>query len=601
LGAVAASVDAREGRRADVVERMVAAAPHRGSTTQGLQHGRCALACVHDDAFEDAQIAVAGRVAAVFAGTLDNLDEVLRELKHAGAAPPERTPAAVVAAGYGHWHERLPERLRGVFAAVVSDGHELVCFRDALGLAPLFYRADRNGLCIASEPKQVVAGAEIRREPDLDVLEQTLFETYDSETPSALRGVRRVPKGMVLRSDGTNARLMRFWEPRALLESASYSDADLLERFDALMEQAVARCLAGDDAILLSGGIDSPAIAAYAAPRHRERFQRPLVAITAVYPRFAAVDERSYTQFVADRLEIPLHTWEPETRPLDDLETWVRLVDGPVVAGSLALYADAYRVTREHGHRSVLTGEFAEFVCTLDGFVMDHLLAHGRFTAALRRLSQERRRGSSPADLIRLVAAAVAPGRLLAARLARTSQGVPHWVDRSRANEAAAQSLVGPGGRWSKLQVSAFTGAGSSVEAEEICQAVSGVRMRRPFADLDLWSFFLSLRAEAKFPDLQMKSLLRRLLRGRVPDKILDRRDKTFFDDAALASVSYPTLRRLLENPEHRFAGVDYHSLAELLRREQMGIVDYVWVMKLASVHAFLAREWTPTAPLAHA
>jgi asparagine synthase (glutamine-hydrolysing) len=564
------------------------------------RHGRCALAVVHDDSFDDADLAVVGPFACAFAGVLDNLDDLAHQLLSVDRALVSPTPASVVAAGFRQWGEKLPERLRGSFAVAVSDGDRLVAFRDALGLAPLFYRSDSAGLYVASEPKQVVEGAGIPREPDLDVLEQSLFETYDSETTSALRGVSRVPKGQLLSGDGVAVRLTPFWDPESLLESADYTESELHERFDELMEQAVARCLVGDDTILLSGGIDSPAVAAFAAPKHAARFGTPLLALTAVYPRFRAVDERSYTQLVADRLGIPLQTWEPGVAPLDGIEDWARLADGPVVAGSLALYADAYRVTRAHGSRTVLTGEFAEYVCTLDNYLIDHLLTRGRVRAALHRLSLERQRGSTALDLSRQVAAALAPGPLRAARLRRTPEGVPRWVDRVRANEAAASSLPGPTRRWSKLQVSPFTGAGSSVEAEEICQAVSGVRMRRPFADLDLWCFFLSLRAEVKFPDLRVKTLLRRLLRGRVPDEILDRRDKTFFDDAVLAKISYPTLRRLLDQPEHQFAGVDYKQLGEILRREQMTIVDYVWMARLAAVHAFLLQESTANAPAAY-
>jgi asparagine synthetase B (glutamine-hydrolysing) len=406
---------------------------------------------------------------------------------------------------------------------------------------------------------------------------------------------------VLLRTDGDGVQLTRYWDPESLLETARYSDDELHARFAEVMDRAVSRCLTGNDAILLSGGIDSPAVAAFAAPRHLELFGKPLVAITAVYPRFSSVDERPYTELAAARLRTRLHTWEPRTNPLEGLEDWVAIADGPVVAGSLALYADAYRVARKLGHRAVLTGEFAEFVCTLNNFLIDHLLSHGRLRAARRQLSMQRSRGVSWIGLTREVAAALSPAPLRAARIRHTQDGVPSWVDRNKANEAAVRSLAGPRERWSKLQLSPFVGAGSSVEAEEVCQAVTGVRVRRPFADVDLWKLFLSLRAESKFPDLRAKDLLRRLLRGRVPDEILDRRDKTVFDDAMLANIDYATLRRLLVNPEYRIDGVDYEVLGEHLRREEIGIVDYIWVMRLAAVHAFLSREAAPAGfPAAH-
>ena len=131
---------------------------------------------------------------------------------------------------------------------------------------------------------------------------------------------------------------------------------------------------------------------------------------------------------------------------------------------------------------------------------------------------------------------------------------------------------------------------GISLEAEEVCQAVSGVEARRPWTDVDLWEFFLSLPAEQKFPDASQKGLVRDLLRGRVPNEILDRQDKTVFDAAALAQVDYATLRQYLVSPAHRIAGVDYERLATRLDSERLSVVELGWARNLATAHAFLAQ-----------
>ena len=67
------------------------------------------------------------------------------------------------------------------------------------------------------------------------------------------------------------------------------------------------------------------------------------------------------------------------------------------------------------------------------------------------------------------------------------------------------------------------------------------------------------------------------------------------FDDAILANIDYSTLRRLLLDSAYRMEGVDYKALGERLHREEIGIVDYTWVMRLAAVHAFLSDA--PMAP----
>ncbi len=509
---------------------------------------------------------------------------------YGGAAPAASDPAALIAAGHRIYGDALPGRMRGVFTGAVTDGEHLRCFRDHLGYGSLFYRCDGGNFYAATEVKQVVAGAGIPREPDLDVVERILFGSVDDEMPCALRGVRRLPKMHGLITDGTGTQLHRYWNPEQLLETGRFGADELAARFSALMDQAVSRCITGNDVVSLSGGIDSPAIAAFAAPRHLELAGRPLQALSAVYPKYPSVDESHYIELAARYFDIPVHTFEQQADQLADLDHWVRLADSPFPAASLAQYAEDYELARTLGSRVVLSGEHAEFVCALNWHLLDHLMTHGRFGSVRRHLRNRRDRGATLPELARAVAAAVAPRALLAASELRSRRNLPYWVDVRTASEARAERITSARKRWGRLQLSAFAGPGISVEAESICQAVCGVRARRPWADVDLFEFFLGLPAEQKFPDAGAKTLVRRLLRGRVPDEILDRRDKTVFDESALAEIDYATLRRLLIDPPHRFEGIDYTLLAERIRSEQFKLPDYVWARQLATAHAFLAQ-----------
>ena len=112
--------------------------------------------------------------------------------------------------------------------------------------------------------------------------------------------------------------------------------------------------------------------------------------------------------------------------------------------------------------------------------------------------------------------------------------------------------------------------------------------MRRPLVDVDLWEFVLSLPAEIKFPDAVPKSLLRESLRGRLPDELLDRKDKTFFNDFALRTADYDGIRRLALDSEQRIHGVDYELLRARVEAQSMGVVELLWAYDLARAHAFL-------------
>ena len=572
-----------------VGERMLAAAPHRGAHTAMHALGRCVVGVSRRTDSREAALAVGGDLVAGFAGCLDNavpLAEALCLDKQSGVHE-----ADVVLAAFRAWGPAAPSRLRGAFAAVVTDGHRLWCFRDHLGFGPLFYREDGGGCYVGSEAKQVVAGAGIPSEPDLDILQRVLFRNDDEDMPSALAGVHRLPKATVLTVTDGGYRTDRYWDPAPLLETSGMEPEEVQRRFDELMDQAVGRTLRGEgDVVSLSGGVDSPAVAAYAVPRHRELTDRPLGALSAVFPDFPSVDERRYVDLVAGELGLELHTYEQQAQPLDRLRDWGRLVDGPVPTISLSHYEEHYRTARSLGFRTVLSGELAELVFDMRNWLLPHLLTQGRVRAVAAHLGRQREAGSSPRTLVREILRAFVPTRMAAARLRTDTRGVPSWIDLGRANEAAIASLVPVRRRWRKMQLSAATmGSGITAEAEAICQEVCGVQARRPWADIDLWEFFLTLPAEVKFPDNGRKSLVRRLLRGRVPDVILDREDKTLFDAAIMHRVDYPELRRWLAQPQHRMLGVDYPALQWRLDREDLSLMEFMWAKDLAAIHAFLA------------
>jgi hypothetical protein len=148
-----------------------------------------------------------------------------------------------------------------------------------------------------------------------------------------------------------------------------------------------------------------------------------------------------------------------------------------------------------------------------------------------------------------------------------------------------------PSRRWLEAQLTAFTGTSLHLPADNAIQEVVGVTERRPFADIDLVEFALSLRAETKHGDLRHKGFLRDLLRNRVPAVILDRMDKTVFNEFMVANIDYPVLRRWLLAPAGPpIPGVRYDILAERLERETMTLPEYVQAKDLATIHAFLAQ-----------
>jgi asparagine synthase (glutamine-hydrolysing) len=554
---------------------------------------RSAIGTSTSEEWEDATISNGDGLAVAVQGRIDNLAELISDLRH-GGIEPGGSASDVVLALFRREGERTPERLRGAFAVIVTDGTRLWCFRDHLGFATLFYRAEREAMIVATEAKQVLATADVPWQPDADVAHAIFHRSYGDETPAAVRGVARLPKMTLLSAEPGKVRHRRYWHPERLLETGRYSSSDLQDRFDELMTQAARRTLTGaGDVLSLSGGLDSPALAAYGAPEHLRLTGRPLAAITTSYPHLPAVDERPYVEELSRLLGLQLHVVERRAPFLDEIQEWVRVLDGPVPKIAIGDAKEAYTQARELGFRTMLTGEVAEYLTDQRSDLVPYLVARGRFRAAWTQLRGTRAKGMPRSRLMKQVMLAVTPfavERRYRRLYPRNDRTIPDWLHTPRLDELDTYepALTPPRDRWAVHQLNGFVGPGLSMESDTIVQELCGIKVRRPWADVDLWEFFLSLRAEVKFPDARRKALARKLLRNRVPAIILDRKGKVVFDDSIMERIDYVALRRWLVDSPVRVGGVDYERLEKHLADEDFGLWDHIWAKDLVSIHAFL-------------
>jgi asparagine synthase (glutamine-hydrolysing) len=578
-----------------LARRALAAVPYEVPLVETRRLGSCLLGIASQPELPNGSLSGAGPLIAVLDGRLDNRADLEREFP----APSDghaRTDADIVAAAFRQAGPTVVNRFRGAFAGAVSDGRSLWLFRDHIGFHALFYR-DEPGQCVAAnEPRSILVAARLPEEPDLEVIENIFFGGQPGNIPAALKGVARLPQGVVLTTGAEpGVTLEKYWLPRDLLETGHFTRDEARERFLALLRQAVERSVTGRDVLFLSGGLDSPAVAAYAAPEHLRRTGRPLGALAVVFPDLPEVDEQSYIELVAKRFGLPLHTYATQARALDDVEAWAQRLGTPVPTLSIPEVWEAYKAARELGYRNVLTGEFAELPYGKYPHQLAHLLLRGRFRALSEVMRAEHATGTSWYELVRNALTAFIPGRavnwLLALQGKNAMHMVPVWIDRSRYDPWISRSdfLVPARDRWRALQLYGTAGSTLTMEADATTAAMAGVTIRRPFADVDLWEFFLSLRAEVKFPVLKWKALARGALRGVIPDEIIDRKGKTMFDSHVMRQIDYATLERLLVKPRFRLKGVNYERLTERIERRDMPFHEWLKARELARIHAFLS------------
>jgi len=347
---------------------MASALVHRGPDDGGvfLSHdGRVGLAhrrlAILDRAGGAQPFTTAcGRVTIVFNGQVYNHLEL-------GAGLPRRTRSdtEVLAEGIARDGAGFVERLRGMWAFAAYDRARgaVLLARDVAGIKPLYVRRDAQGLSFASEVGPLQPGPLDRAALVRFVLRGFL----DDRTP--WRDVERIEPGAIRWEDARRSEIVRAVAPLPPPTTTDFaSGSDPREAFRALLEEAVRIRLQGDEppAVLLSGGVDSAAIAALAARHVGRTHGRRLRTFTLGFddPRF---DERPYARRVAEHLDSD-HTevvWDPGSLRaypalLDRFEEWT-----PVLPAAQAL-TTLFAAVHAAGERSVLTGQGADEV--LDGY-----------------------------------------------------------------------------------------------------------------------------------------------------------------------------------------------------------------------------------------
>src|SRR3954454_1054171 len=203
-------------------------------------------------------------VVVVQNGEIYNYRELIQELERAGHRFRTRCDTEVLVHGYEQWGPALWERLRGMFAVAAWDARErrLVLARDRFGIKPLYYRDVGGELSFASELDALPRG-----EIDLDALEGFLAFNVVPAPLSIFDDIRKLLPGHVLTwHDGTTT-IERYARTGPLAARHGDDEAELVEECRARLRDSVRAHLVADVpvGVLLSGGVDSGALAALAA------------------------------------------------------------------------------------------------------------------------------------------------------------------------------------------------------------------------------------------------------------------------------------------------------------------------------------------------
>ncbi len=270
-----------------------------------------------------------GSIVTVYNGEIWNHEELRRDLQRAGHSFRSRCDTEVLVHGYEQWGEGLLDHLTGMFAFAIWDTRRerILLARDRVGKKPLYFAETAAGLAFGSDARSVLLAGGLKAELDEGAVPSFLFQRYVNAPRTLFRGISKLRPGELLTYDRTRVERRFYWrlDPQAPVP---------IERDElrGLVDDAVRRRLMSDVpvGVLLSGGVDSTAVAALA----RRASEQPLATFTIGFDD-PLYDERPLARLTAERLGTEHH--ELLVRARDFVEALPRLAwyrDEPIAEPS---------------------------------------------------------------------------------------------------------------------------------------------------------------------------------------------------------------------------------------------------------------------------
>jgi asparagine synthase (glutamine-hydrolysing) len=536
-----------------VAERIAEAISHRGPDQHGIYEGSEATLCavrlkIIDLGGGDQPILSDNRdTAIVFNGEIYNHREVRAELEGLGHRFRSNCDTETVLRAFLEWDTACFARMRGMFAVALwtESQKRLVLVRDRMGIKPLYYYRNGEELYFGSELKAILEHPEVPRHLDLDALDTYLSLNYVAGTQTLIRGIRKLAPGHLLEWRRGKVHSEAWWKiPESTTRRISLGAAK--EELDGLLQDAVKEHLIADVplGVWASGGLDSSAILHYAAAQTSGKLKTFSVSFAG-----RSFDESPYFREIANKYGTDHHEFDlnPEVELQSAIKDFAYYSDEPSAdAGALPVWFLS-RMSRRH------------VTVALSGEGADELFG-GYLTYQADRMVRPFR-GMVPKGLRRLMRGALDRYMPVSDEKISLEYKLKRWLEGSLLDPDEAHFFWN--GTFSPEQLSQIrpgtNGSGLRALVDELKMAPHGVldryltvdqnyylpddilyktdrmsmahslEVRPPFLDHRIVEFANALPRRLKIRGGTQKVVLRELMRGKLPETVLNRK-KTGFD-----------------------------------------------------------------------
>jgi len=532
-------------RNEQLLRSMVHALHHRGPDESGtfvdervsLGHTRLSVLDLTDTGCQPMS-SDDGQAVIIYNGEIYNHIEVRDDLIRLGHQFRGSSDTEVFLRAYLEWGLDCLSRFNGMWAACIYDrrSNRLILTRDRIGVKPLYYAETSHGLIFASELKAILEHP-LPRRVNLEAVDLLLSTQFIPSPMTIFEGIHKLEPRQYMTWDLEHSRksLDFYYE---IPQSRPRRDRDsLIREGRRLLEDAVRIRLVADVPVgaFLSGGIDSTTVVA----EMRKWVDGDNLHTVSMGFEIAGLDESEYIRLAQAQFATKHHHCMFGTADIDRMADEVsRVYDEPVADTSsfptLLLCQEARKwmtvalsgdggdeIFGGYGGRQVaaqfeticrvprILRRFAHAVlCRWRGYDTSRI---GLLTEALRvsLLPREEYCGEIGASLVYRPAAFKAWARR------RLGELLP------KANGNLVEAML-------KFDIY-YNRLGDNYAAKVDRMSMScGLEVRSPFLDYRFMEFAAQIPTEWKLTGKSTKILMKQIIRGIIPDTIIDRQKKGF-------------------------------------------------------------------------
>lgn len=536
-----------------VVQQMVRTVRHRGPDGEEYAfHDRAVmgfarLSLVDPESGSQPLYTPDNSAVLIVNGEVYNHRELVAGLR-SGTAMRTGSDCEVLLHLYAERGQHFLDGVHGMFAIILVDlrRNKLILARDRFGIKPLYFHRNGQRIVAASEIKALFAEPATPREVDwAAALASPLLAASAAIPPEPVttwfRGIQAVAPGTIVEIDldGGATSTHTYWAFPGEGPASPLSADELIAEYRRLLAESVRDCATADTelGLFLSGGIDSASVAALA------REVTPVHTFTAVNAGTYANGDAEYAHKLSRHLGLPNHQVLFDPARVPGADEWKRLLwqlETPLCGPEQYYKYELYRYAKHE--RPQLRG-------MLLGAASDEF--NGGYSAELS--------DSAGWDGFRAA--------LDFMRRCGALQDRPHlapWLEHGEIPllSEAALGLDCTGAYEAYLQNEYHQIEQYNVWHEDRTAAASGIEARVPFLDHRLVELAAAVPSELRPSLLWDKQILRRAVRGLLPEEFVHRPKVAFFYGPGQPQV-YRTFVNLIS--QHRAA-----LLEEALAQPQM-------------------------------